>query len=64
LFFLQFNIFIFSLAVYEFAARYFTVPAGKRTKDDGQGTALKSQLLLNRRLKRAGPAAKEIDAER
>jgi hypothetical protein len=63
LFFLQFNIFIF-LIVYEFAARYFNVPAGKRTKDDGKFIALKGQLLLNSRLKRAGPAAKEIDAER
>jgi hypothetical protein len=58
--------FIFLLAVFEFAARYFTVPAGKGTKDDGWGPVgrVVSQLLLNRRLKRAGPAAKEIDAER
>jgi hypothetical protein len=35
LFFLQFIFFI--LLVYEFAARYFTVPAGKGTKDDGRG---------------------------
>jgi hypothetical protein len=42
----------------------FPVTKEQRMTAGGLVTALKDQLLLNRRLKRAGPAAKEIDAER
>jgi hypothetical protein len=65
LFFLQFNI-LFVLRYMNLPRVILPFPLAKEQKMTAGGlwAALKGQLLLNRRLKRAGPAANEIDAER
>jgi len=65
LFFLRF-IFCFSLLniLYFNLPGVIHYPAGKGTIDDGWSAAGDFQLLLNKRLNRADPAANEIAAER
>jgi len=53
----------FNSRVFKLAGRH-GILAGKRTLDGGLDAAGRDQLLLKRRLNRAGPAAKDIEADR